>query len=322
MNKKQPLVSILIPMYNSSRYISHTLDCCIKQSYQNIEIIVVDDGSTDDSVEIVRSYQKRFFNIKLFTQNRSGACRARNLAFKNSSGEYIQYLDSDDLLSPNKIQRQIEIASRYNFNPYTVLNSKFSYFHHSIDDAKYFHQPINHSYNSGIDWLIDAWSGGGFGVVMGWLTHRYLIEKAGKWREELKKNQDGEFFSRVLLNAKEVIMVDDIMVYYRKSGKHSVSANMSREAIDSLLYSFELYEKNIENIDNQELKRALATLYLNFIKHHYPNYLEHIKIAKKEIARLGFDINSLDIGGKFGKLSKLIGVENTLKLYSIFKRLK
>jgi len=158
---------------------------------------------------------------------------------------------------------------------------------------------------------------------MGWLTHRDLIEKAGKWKEELKKNQDGEFFSRVLLNAEKVIMIDDIMVYYRKSGNSSISSNMSKEAIDSLLYSFRLYEKNIENIDNQELKKALATLYLNFIKHHYhPNYTKHIKIAKEEIKRLGFDINSLNIGGKFGKLSKLIGVENTLKLYSIFKRLK
>jgi len=318
---REPLVSILIPLYNSASYIADTLNSCLNQSYKNIEIIIVDDGSTDSSVEIVQEYQKRFSNIKLFTQNRSGACRARNLAFQKSSGEYIQYLDSDDLLSPNKIQKQLEIASKYNFNPYTILNSKFSYFYHSIADAKYFHQPINHSYNSGIDWLIDAWSGGGFGVVMGWLTHRHLIEKAGIWREELKKNQDGEFFSRVLLNAQEVIMVDDIMVYYRKR-VNSVSANMSQEAIDSLFYSFKLYEKNIENIDNQELKRALATLYLNFIKHHYPNYLEHIEIAKREISRLGFDIDSLDIGGKFGKLSKVIGIENSLKLYSIFKRLR
>ena len=321
MNKK-PLVSILIPLYNTKEYIADTIESCLNQTYGNVEIVIVDDGSTDGSEQIIKKYVKLYNNIKYYRQNNYGAPRARNLAFEKSSGEYIQYLDADDLISKNKIASQIEIAKTYNYAPDIIFSSKFSYFTNSIKDAKYFKQTIDKSYNSGIDWLIDSWSGGGFGVVMGWLTHRKLIQKAGKWDETLKKNQDGEFFSRVLLNAKRVIMTDNTMVYYRRTGSHSISSSRSEEAIYSVLESLKKYKKNIKGINNILLKEALALAYANFIREYYKTYPHIIKMAEEEIIKLGFNIDRLPFRGKFGYLVKIVGFYNAIKIWNRYQKVR
>ncbi len=320
--KKKPLVSILIPLYNSEKYIAKTIENCLDQRYKNIEIIIVDDGSTDNSAEIADEYAKKYENIKLYRQENSGAPRARNLAFAKSKGEYIQYLDADDLMSENKISSQMERAIENNFDPYILFSSKFSYFKESIDDAEYFFQPIDHSYDSGIEWLIDAWSGGGFGVVMGWLTHRELISKVGIWDESLKKNQDGEFFSRVLLRAKKVIMTDDTMVYYRRTGLYTISASRSEKAIYSALRSLKKYERNIEKFNNRQLKESLAISYANFIREHYKIHPHIAEEAEREIEKLGFDINKLPYRGKFRHLVSRIGFHKAVKIYRVLKRFR
>ena len=106
LKMNNPKVSILIPLYNSEEYIAETIDSCLNQTYDNIEIIIVDDGSTDAGLEIARQYEIKYENIKVKTQKNSGAPVARNKAFALSTGEYIQYIDADDLLHPDKIYLQ------------------------------------------------------------------------------------------------------------------------------------------------------------------------------------------------------------------------
>jgi glycosyltransferase involved in cell wall biosynthesis len=323
MTKKEvPLVSILIPIYNAEKHVAQTLENCLAQTYENIEIIAVDDGSTDGSLEIARIYEKRYDNIRVYTQPNSGAPRARNLAFEKSRGEYIQYLDADDLMSENKIASQMELAKKYNYDSKVVFSSKFSYFTESIDDAEYFKQPIDHSYDSAIEWLIDAWSGGGFGVVMGWLTHRSLIEKAGPWNESLRKNQDGEFFSRVMVQAHKVIMSDDTMVYYRRTGGSSVSAQVTEASAASTLASLKLYEENISMLDDPRLNKALAHTYLAFIRDYYPRFPNLRQEAEVYIRRLGFTFRTLETPGKLAPISKIIGSDNVIKLRYLLRKLK
>src|ERR1700722_9877011 len=98
------LVSIIIPCYNAERWVQEAVESCLNQSYPNIEIIVVDDGSTDRSLEILRRYGPR---IKLKSGPNRGGNVARNQGFALSSGRYIQYLDADDYLEPDKIARQV-----------------------------------------------------------------------------------------------------------------------------------------------------------------------------------------------------------------------
>lgn len=93
------LVSIIIPCFNASRWIAETIESCLQQTYSNIEIIVIDDGSTDNSLLIIKNYENQ---ITYQSIPHNGGNYARNLGLKLSSGEYIQFLDADDYILPKK----------------------------------------------------------------------------------------------------------------------------------------------------------------------------------------------------------------------------
>lgn len=111
-NIEQPLVSVIIPCYNSEEYISDCIESVLNQDYPLIEIIVVDDGSTDNSINEVL----KFNNITLIRQENSGACVARNKGIEQSNGKYIKFLDSDDILNANVINVQVRLAEKLNNN--------------------------------------------------------------------------------------------------------------------------------------------------------------------------------------------------------------
>jgi len=125
MNKFHPLVSIVIPVYNGSNYLQCAIDSALGQDYDNIEIIVVNDGSTDNTEEIIKSYGNK---LKFFSKENGGVATALNMAIRNSGGEYISWLSHDDYYLPNKISRQIEelgnIQNREMIIPY--CNARFN----------------------------------------------------------------------------------------------------------------------------------------------------------------------------------------------------
>jgi glycosyltransferase involved in cell wall biosynthesis len=108
---KKKLVSILIPCYNSREYLAETIESALNQTWPNCEIIIVDDGSNDDSLEIAREYEGD--DVHVIAQSNQGAPAARNRAFRASTGDYIQYLDADDLLHPRKIEAQMSALRKY-----------------------------------------------------------------------------------------------------------------------------------------------------------------------------------------------------------------
>lgn len=103
---EKPIVSIIIPCFNSESYIAECIESVIEQDYENIEVIVVDDGSTDNSAEIISKYK----DVSLYKQENSGACVARNYGLSKSNGKYIKFLDSDDFLEIGVIKKQVEQA--------------------------------------------------------------------------------------------------------------------------------------------------------------------------------------------------------------------
>src|SRR5687768_6478981 len=103
-----PLVSILIPAHNAEEWITDTVRSAIAQKWGRWEIIIVDDGSTDRTLELARGFESR--SVRVATQDNLGAAAARNHAFSLSQGDYIQWLDSDDLLAPEKLSSQMAVA--------------------------------------------------------------------------------------------------------------------------------------------------------------------------------------------------------------------
>lgn len=114
MMEKQPLVSIIIPVYNASAYLRCCLDSVISQTYKNIEIILVDDGSTDDSGKICDEYAGQDGRIKVFHQENGGQALARNNAIKHVNGSFILYADSDDILTTDHVEYFVTLSNKYN----------------------------------------------------------------------------------------------------------------------------------------------------------------------------------------------------------------
>src|SRR6185312_14296624 len=103
------LVSILIPAYNAERWIRDTMLSAIHQTWTNREIIIVDDGSTDNTLAIARTYESKM--VKVVAQQNKGASAARNECLRYAQGDYVQWLDADDILAPDKISEQMKAAT-------------------------------------------------------------------------------------------------------------------------------------------------------------------------------------------------------------------
>src|ERR1700746_3048195 len=103
----KPLVSILIPAFNAEKWIADTLRSALGQTWERKEIIVVDDGSSDQTLAIARRFESEFDSLRVIAQRNQGAAAARNTALSHSQGDYIQWLDADDLLARDKIATQL-----------------------------------------------------------------------------------------------------------------------------------------------------------------------------------------------------------------------
>lgn len=117
MMEQTQLVSVIVPLYNAEKYIEETMESILNQTYKNIEIVIVDDGSKDQSSSIVKNLKKKYpEQIKYILQENQGVSVARNTGIENASGEYISFLDSDDLWHPTKIEKQITSMQKSNMN--------------------------------------------------------------------------------------------------------------------------------------------------------------------------------------------------------------
>ena len=109
VNNREPLVSVIIPTYNSSQYIKEAIDSVLAQTYKNFEIIVIDDGSTDNTKEVLAPYLSV---IKYIYKNNGGPASARNRGIKEANGEFVAFLDADDVWKPDRLARGVDILDQ------------------------------------------------------------------------------------------------------------------------------------------------------------------------------------------------------------------
>src|SRR5215467_9558770 len=129
-----PLVSILIPAYNAEQSIAHTIRSALAQTWPKIEIIIVDDGSRDQTLTIARDFACK--KVSVIAQQNAGAAAARNKALSIGQGDYIQWLDADDILAPDKIEKQIELIRTLDSNRW-LLSSSWGSFLYRTQRAKF-----------------------------------------------------------------------------------------------------------------------------------------------------------------------------------------
>jgi glycosyltransferase involved in cell wall biosynthesis len=191
MNSTQ-LVSVIIPVYNREQLIEASIQSVYSQAYRPIECVVIDDGSTDNSIRVIGNLKDKLdskdFHVICIEQDNAGAPAARNNGIKNASGVFFQFLDSDDLLYPNKIKDQVAVLHNQK-----EIDGIYGDWHHgTIED----HQLVK-----GEKWedQISQFYGGRVIHTLSFLFTRQMIEKIGPWDEDLKRNQEIDYFLRGLL---------------------------------------------------------------------------------------------------------------------------
>lgn len=275
--------SILIPAYNAESYVEEAIDSALSQTYPNIEIILVDDGSTDSTFRLASNYAAR--SVKVIGQANKGAASARNRALREASGEWIQFLDADDILHPEKIERQIRYAAEHGTD--FLYGAEWARFIQNIDEAVFLESHFPKDCDA-VTWLTEKYSHRGTVPPIAWLAHRSLIEKAGEWDERLSLNDDGEFYDRLVLHSRGIRHVAGAKAYYRSQVMHSLSGRVSRPAAESGLLAMDLCTARFLKAENTPVTRhACAMQYMQYAYQFYPIERDLAERAILQVNALG-----------------------------------
>jgi glycosyltransferase involved in cell wall biosynthesis len=225
-----PTVSVIIPNYNREMLIGETIANLLAQSLPPHEIIVVDDGSMDKSVEVIRAFGDK---VKLIQQVNQGPGTARNAGLKTASGEFVQFQDSDDLFCLNKLEAQAKALQDNQadiaFSPWVKLN--FNGKSVSLEDQA-LQQKMPPSDLSLPSWWLRGWST----VFQSLLFRRSFLTKVGFYRADLMPSEDTEFFFRLLTSSPRVVFTDETLMLYRLHNVNKITQDegisRSRRVVD------------------------------------------------------------------------------------------
>ncbi|TWI88223.1 teichuronic acid biosynthesis glycosyltransferase TuaG [Chitinophaga japonensis] len=248
-----PLVSIITPAYNVEKYIDATITSVIKQTYENWELIVVDDHSGDDTFSIVSSYAQQDKRIRIVkTPENGGAAAARNFGIELARGAYIAFLDSDDLWMPDKLEIQIRQMraknALFSFTGYQVINECSKY-------IKTIHVPKKFGYRKLLQ-----------GSYIGCLTVIYSAEKLGKMFFPVYDGpEDYILWLRIskMIRAQQIIGINMPLAMYRKR-----NGSISSDKIKAAVFQWQVYRK-VEQLNIMDsLAYFLSYAVKGVIKHY------------------------------------------------------
>src|SRR5258708_1591981 len=255
----KPLVSILIPAYNAEEWIADTLRSAVSQTWPRKEIIVVDDGSTDQTAATASRFASN--GVRVITVKNQGAAAARNHALQLSQGNYIQWLDADDLLAPDKIERQLAALGEVE-DKRVLLSSPWAYFNYRPERAHFVPTSLWHDL-SPVEWLLRKMGENLHMQTATWLTSRELAEAAGPWDTRLISDDDGEYFCRVLMASEGTRFVPEAHVFYRvtSSNRWSYIGTSDRKK-NAMLLSMRLHIQYLRSLEESERVRKVCLTYM------------------------------------------------------------
>ena len=306
-----PLVSVCIPAYNCENYIVDTIKCLLGQTYTNLEIVVVNDGSTDETLIKLKTIAQS--RLKLIDTVNGGAAKARNLAYHHSKGEYIIFFDADDLVDNNYIESQLNVLKS---DSQSIVVAQWGRFYK--EDKSDFELIKNPNHSMTLDtWVEEFWYHVNPMTNPGrFLIPRNIIESAGLWNENLSLNDDLEFFTRVFSNSK-LIIFNDYSTFYYRSGINGLSGKKGTKANTSLFKSVKLSTEIVLNkYKNAATQKACANMWQSLIYILYNNDNNLVNLAEKEISSLVKSDLKYPSGGFTNLSIKLLGWKLTAKLKS------
>lgn len=301
----KPLVSILIPAYNAGEWIADTLRSAVAQTWERTEIIVVDDGSKDDTVAIARQFESD--TVRVYTQKNQGAAAARNKAFSVCAGDYVQWLDADDLLSPDKIALQMQEVERGG-SERTLYSSGWGQFLYRSERARFVPTALWCNL-SPAEFLIRKLDQNLHMQTATWLVSRELTEAAGPWDIRMVVDDDGEYFCRVLLRSEEVHFVAGARVYYRASGTGSLSyIGASSAKLEAQWQSMQMHIGYLLSLEDSARVRAASVQYLqNWLLNFYPERLDLVQQMRQAASELGGNLEVPQLPWKYSWIAAFFG---------------
>jgi glycosyltransferase involved in cell wall biosynthesis len=316
----KPLVSILIPAYNAEAWIGDSLRSAIAQTWERKEIIVIDDGSTDRTLAVARQFESD--QVRVSTQKNQGASATRNNAFALSKGEYVQWLDADDLMAPEKTASQMEAAERCG-NRRTLISGAW---------AQFMHRPYRAEFRPGplwadlmpAEWLMRKMERNAYMQTATWLVSRELAEAAGPWDTRLLGDDDGEFFCRVLLASDGTRFVRDSKVYYRDAGVSSLSyIASSNRKLEAQWTSMKLHIGYLRSLVDDARARAACVTYLqNWMVFFYPGRLDIFRQAEDLAKSLGSELQIPRLSWKYSWMEPIFGRSQARRAQIVLPRIK
>jgi len=234
------LVSVIMPCYNAAQHIREAIDSVLGQSWPNVELIIIDDGSTDESVEIIKSYGDQ---VTLLRQDNQGPFPARNNGLRKARGEYIAFIDADDWWQRDFLEKMITTLEKHHADlSYCGWQNVGKHANHDqpFIPAAYEKQDIVAAFLHGCPWPIHA------AVIK-----QSVVSAVHGFSEQHFSSMDYDFWLRILGHTNNIVLLPEVLAFYRWHGSGQISANKARQVIDAV-----------------QVRR-------NFID-HYPNLVEHL----------------------------------------------
>ncbi|MCL4760858.1 MAG: glycosyltransferase family 2 protein [Burkholderiales bacterium] len=302
---KLPLVSILIPAYNAAPWIAHTVASAVAQTWPRKEIIVVDDGSTDGTAEVADRCAPK--TVQVVRKPNSGAAASRNFALSLCKGDYIQWLDADDLLSPRKVADQLAVPGALE-NRRLLLSSSWGYFAYRPARAC-FHPTALWSDLEPADWLFHKLGKNLHMQTATWLTSRELVDSAGLWDTRLLSDDDGEYFGRVLSNSQRVLFAPTARVYYRSVASHRLSfIGSSDRKMDAMLLSMKLHIQYALALEDTPRMREACLIYVrNWSQYFAPRRQDIMEQLTSMARELGGTFRRPPLRWKYAWMQPIVG---------------
>lgn len=223
-------VSVIIPVYNAEEYLEQCVGSVMNQTLQDIEILCVDDGSPDNSLEVLKRLQAKDDRIRIISQPNGGAGAARNNGLRHATGEYLSFLDADDFFEPNMLEEAVAAADQYRAD-FVVFNSD----QYHMDKEKFVEVPwvlrtadippyMPFSYRQLTDNV--------FKTFVGWawdkLYRRSFVMEHDIWYQEQRTTNDMLFVFTALVTAKRIAIVNKVLAHQRRGGGASLSVTREK----------------------------------------------------------------------------------------------
>lgn len=267
-------ISVIVPVYNSEKYLDNCLKSLIFQTYNNLEIICVNDGSTDESLSILQKYQNTDSRIKVVSQPNKGVSSARNTAFEIASGDYVSFIDSDDWVLLNLYQTFVDTIQKLGQYADIFIFNVASYFEGQNDIVPRIFFSVsdwnNHSSELSIHTFDDCKNpfGRNLSAANKIFRRSFLAENDIKFLENIKY-EDQLFYAQAMFNAKSILLNDNIFYKYRNYFNGSATGEITPKVFDIFkiidYVEFEVYKHN----KYEEYKYALFQYKYSMLFQHY-----------------------------------------------------